>query len=239
MAHYVLIHGAWHGGWCWREVAKTLRAAGHTVFTPSLTGNGESRHLGCERITLETHTRDVLGLIAAEELNEVILVGHSYGGMVITSAADRCAERIKRLVYLDAFVPTHGENLADCIRRNLPKEAADIFIGHFHQARDHDGLIPPIPGALFGQTPATTEWMERQCNAQSLATFQWPVLLSGAAAAIPRSYIVADHWQPSPFQAEAARYANAPGWTLDRLAGGHCLMMDSPAELSAVLARLA
>ncbi len=239
MANYVLIHGAWHGGWCWREVAKALRMQGHTVFTPTLTGNGESRHLGSERITLETHTRDVLGLIAAEELSEVILVGHSYGGMVITSAADRCADRIKRLVYLDAFVPTHGENLADCIRRNLPAGAADIFIGHFHQARDHDGLIPPIPGALFGQTPATTEWMERQCNPQSLATFQWPVLLKGAADALPRSYIVADDWQPSPFQAESRRYAESPGWTLDRLAGGHCLMMDSPAELSAVLARLA
>ena len=239
MANYVLIHGAWHGGWCWREVAKTLRAQGHTVFTPTLTGNGESRHLGGERITLETHTRDVLGLIAAEELDDVILVGHSYGGMVITSAVDRCADKIKRLVYLDAFVPTHGDNLVDCIRRNLPPEAAAIFIGHFHQARHNDGLIPPIPGALFGQTLATTEWMERQCNAQSLATFQWPVLLTGAADAIARSYIVANDWQPSPFQAEAARYDGAAGWTLDRLPGGHCLMMDSPTELSALLAKLA
>lgn len=239
MASYVLIHGAWHGGWCWREVARILRAQGHAVFTPTLTGNGESRHLGGERITLETHTRDVLGLIAAEELDDVILVGHSYGGMVITSAADRCADRIRRLVYLDAFVPSHGENLVDCIRRNLPAEAAAIFIGHFHQARHNDGLVPPIPGALFGQTPGTTAWMERQCNAQSLATFQWPVLLQGAADAIPRSYIVADDWQPSPFQAEAARREGAAGWTLDRLAGGHCLMMDSPAELSALLAKLA
>lgn len=239
MATYVLIHGAWHGGWCWRDVASTLRGQGHTVFTPTLTGNGESRHLGGERVTLETHTRDVLGLIAAEEISEVILVGHSYGGMVITSVADRCADRIKRLVYLDAFVPTHGENLADCIRRNLPAEAAAIFIGHFHQARDHDGLIPPIPGALFGQTPATTEWMERQCNSQSLATFQWPVLLQGAADAIPRSYIVADNWQPSPFQQQAAAISGKPGWTLHRLPGGHCLMMDLPAELSALLAQLA
>lgn len=237
MANYVLIHGAWHGGWCWREVAKILRAQGHTVFTPTLTGNGESRHLGGERITLETHTRDVLGLIAAEELEDVILVGHSYGGMVITSAADRVASKIRRLVYLDAFVPTHGDNLVDCIRRNLPPEAAAIFIGHFHQARQNDGLIPPIPGALFGQTPATTAWMERQCNPQSLATFQWPVLLTGAADALPRSYIVANDWQPSPFQAEAARHDGAAGWTLDRLPGGHCLMMDSPAELSAVLAK--
>ncbi len=239
MATYVLIHGAWHGGWCWRDVANTLRAQGHAVFTPTLTGNGQSRHLGNERITLETHARDVLGVIETEELSDVILVGHSYGGMVITAAADRAAAKIRHLVYLDAFVPEHGECLADCIRRNLPPELAAIFIGHFFQARDNDGLVPPIPGALFGQTPATTEWMERQCNHQALATFQLPVLLDGAADALPRSYIVADGWQPSPFQQQAATINGKPGWTLHRLPGGHCLMMDLPAELSALLAQLA
>lgn len=239
MATYVLIHGAWHGGWCWKHVTARLRAAGHTVHAPTLTGNGETRHLGCERITLETHTRDVLGLIAAEELGEVILVGHSYGGMVITAVADRAAATIRQLVYLDAFVPTPGESLADCIRRNLPAEVAAVYLAHFHQARDHDGLIPPIPGAMFGQTPATTAWMERQCNAQSLATFTWPALIGDAAQAIPRHYILAGSWQPSPFVAEHGRYANAPGWTAETLAGGHCLMMDQPAELAAALARLA
>lgn len=239
MATYVLIHGAWHGGWCWRDVARTLRAAGHTVFTPTLTGNGESRHLGGERITLETHTLDVLGVFAAEEVEEAILVGHSYGGMVITAAADRIASKIRRLVYLDAFVPAHGETLVDCIQRNLPPEVAAIYRHHFHQAREHGGLVPPIPGAMFGQTPATTAWMERRCNPQSLATFQCPALLAGAAAAIPRTYISADGWQPSPFQAQAAAIDGQPGWQLERLPGGHCLMMDMPAELSARLAALA
>lgn len=239
MANYVLIHGAWHGGWCWKRVTDRLRAAGHTVHAPTLTGNGATRHLGGERITLETHTRDVVGLIAAEELDEVILVGHSYGGMVITSVADRIPARIRRLVYLDAFVPTHGESLVDCIRRNLPAEIAAVYLAHFHQARDHDGLIPPIPGAMFGQTAATTAWMERQCNAQSLATFTWPALIGEAIRSIPRHYILAGNWQPSPFVAEHARYANAPGWTAETLAGGHCLMMDQPAELADALARLA
>ena len=121
----------------------------------------------------------------------------------------------------------------------LPAEIAAVYLAHFHQARDHDGLIPPIPGAMFGQTAATTAWMERQCNAQSLATFTWPALIGEAIRSIPRHYILAGNWQPSPFVAEHARYANAPGWTAETLAGGHCLMMDQPAELAAALARLA
>lgn len=239
MATYVLIHGAWHGGWCWKHVTERLRAAGHVVHAPTLTGNGATRHLGSERITLETHTRDVLGLLAAEELDDVILVGHSYGGMVITSAADRAAAKIRRLVYLDAFVPENGDSLADCIRRNLPAEVAAVYLAHFHQARGNDGLVPPIPGAMFGQSPATAAWMERQCNAQSLATFVWPALIGDAIQAIPRSYILASDWQPSPFHAEAARHDGKPGWTVQRIAGGHGLMMDQPAELAALLATLA
>jgi len=111
MANFVLVHGAWHGGWCYRETAAALRAAGHTVFTPTHTGVGERFHQSAENITLETHIRDVCGCIEWEELRDVILVGHSYGGMVITGVADRMSERIRSLVYLDAFIPGHGDSL--------------------------------------------------------------------------------------------------------------------------------
>jgi len=111
MANFVLVHGAWHGGWCYRDTAAALRAAGHEVFTPTHTGVGERFHQSAENITLETHVRDVCGCIEWEELDDVVLVGHSYGGMVISGVADRMAERVRALVFLDAFVPEHGDSL--------------------------------------------------------------------------------------------------------------------------------
>ena len=128
---FVLVHGAWHGGWCYRHTAAALRKVGHEVFTPTHTGVGERAHKADENVTLETHIRDVAGCIEAEEISDIILVGHSYGGMVITGVADRMADRIKALVYLDAFVPDDGESLGRCCksrsnRRWLRNSSADF-----------------------------------------------------------------------------------------------------------------
>ena len=111
MATFVLVTGAWHGAWCWKRVRKALAAEGHEVFTPTLTGLGDRSHLLSKEVDLETHIKDVINLIRWEELNEVVLVGHSYGGMVITGVADRIGDRISSLVYLDAFVPENGQSL--------------------------------------------------------------------------------------------------------------------------------
>ena len=131
MANYVLVHGAWHGGWCYRDTARLLRAQGHTVITPTHTGVGERAHQSNEAITLETHIRDVVGAIEAEELSDVILCGHSYGGMVITGVADRLPGRVKAMVYLDAFIPKHGDSLIGLLDVALPPEVAQVFIGGF------------------------------------------------------------------------------------------------------------
>ena len=227
MSTYVLVHGAWHGGWCWREVAALLRAQGHTVHTPSLSGNAEHGHQNSADITLETHVRDVLGVFQAEGIERAVLVGHSYGGMVITSVAHRIPAQVERLVYLDAFVPRHGESLIDLIRRTVVAEAVPVYIEHFYSALQNAGQIPPIPGEMFGQTPATTARMARFCNPQSLATFTLPALLSGAGADIPKRYILAGTWQPSPFPAMAAEVAKF-GVPVTTITGGHCLMMDAP-----------
>ncbi|MGZ0244868.1 MAG: alpha/beta fold hydrolase, partial [Alphaproteobacteria bacterium] len=112
MASFVLVHGAWHGGWCWRDVRRVLEEHGHTVFTPTLTGLGERSHLLSPDIDLETHIADVINLLVWEELNDVILVGHSYGGMVITGVADQAKDRLRHIVYLDAFLPADGESSA-------------------------------------------------------------------------------------------------------------------------------
>jgi pimeloyl-ACP methyl ester carboxylesterase len=121
MATFVLVHGAWHGSWCWKRVRKALQAEGHDVFTPTLTGIAERSHLISPQVDLDTHIADVVNLIRWEELTDVVLCGHSYGGCVITGAADRVAERIKALVYLDAFILGDGQGLHDI----LPPEVRD------------------------------------------------------------------------------------------------------------------
>ena len=113
MATFVLVHGAWHGGWCWRKLTPLLRAAGQEVFTPTLTGLGERAHLGSPDVGLGTHVRDVAQVLWYEDLADVVLVGHSYGGLVIGGVADQVPERLRHLVYLDAFVPEHGQSMLD------------------------------------------------------------------------------------------------------------------------------
>jgi pimeloyl-ACP methyl ester carboxylesterase len=117
---YVLVHGAWHGSWCWKRVRKSLCDAGHQVFTPTLTGLADRSHLNSAAVDLSTHVADVVNLLRWEALSDVVLCGHSYGGMVISGVADRVPEQIRTLVYLDAFVPEDGE----CIFDNVPPELA-------------------------------------------------------------------------------------------------------------------
>src|SRR5207244_11006509 len=147
---FVLVHGAWGGSWMWQRVAHILRAAGHDVFTPSLTGLGERAHLASPAVDLSMHIADVLGTLACERLSEVVLVGHSYGGMVVTGVADRAAERVRTLVYLDAFVPQPGQALLDLV----PPRVRDAMPAEGWQA-------PPLPPQAPGMTdPAERAWLE-------------------------------------------------------------------------------
>ena len=242
MAVYVLVHGAWHGAWCYRETARALRSAGHDVFTPTHTGVGERAHQGGENITLETHIRDVCGCIEAEELSGVILCGHSYGGMVITGVADRMPKQIRTLVYLDAFLPEHGQSLSSLIPLALAPEAAAAFLQSFYgSALDgHCGRIAPIPAEAFNVKPENRAWVDRRCVAQALATFEMPILLSGAGTEVKeRLYILADGWDPSPFRYFAAKVEGKPGWRVVRMPSGHDVMVDMPLELARELMKLA
>jgi pimeloyl-ACP methyl ester carboxylesterase len=238
MANFVLVHGAWHGGWCYRDTAAALRAAGHTVFTPTLSGVGERFHQSSERITLETHIRDVCGCLEWEGLDNVILCGHSYGGMVITGVADRMASRIKSLVYLDAFVPEHGQSLINLLDLALAPEVAAQFVGGFRGAAqaDHSGLTQPIPAEVFNIAQRNRAWVDKLCRPQSLATFEMPVLLSGEGAKVKqRLYILADGWDPSPFRHFAAKHKGQAGWRITSMPCGHDVMVDLPKELAAEL----
>jgi pimeloyl-ACP methyl ester carboxylesterase len=241
MANFVLVHGAWHGGWCYRETAQALRAAGHTVATPTHTGVGERFHQSGEHITLETHIRDVCGCIEWEELDDVILVGHSYGGMVITGVADRMADRVRSLVYLDAFVPGHGDSLNGLLTKALAPEVAAQFLGAFRGTalQGHSGLMQPIPAEMFNIAQANRARVDRLCRPQALATFEMPLLLTGAGDKIAsRTYILADGWDPSPFRHFAAQAEGKPGWRVVKLPCSHDVMVDMPKELTAELLEL-
>ena len=242
MANFVLVHGAWHGGWCYRDTAAALRAAGHTVFTPTHTGVGERAHQRAENITLETHIRDVCGCLEAEELSDVVLCGHSYGGMVITGVADRMPERVKALVYLDAFVPQHGQSLNALLPLALGPEVAANFLGAFRGAalEGNSGLMNPIPAEMFNIRADQRAWVDRRCVPQALATFESPILLHGGGASVQqRVYILADGWDPSPFRYFAARCEGQPGWRVLKMPCSHDVMVDMPQELAAELMRLA
>lgn len=238
MANIVLVHGAWHGGWCYRDTARLLRAAGHNVFTPTLSGVGENFHQSSRDITLETHVRDIVGVIEAEELQDVVLCGHSYGGMVITGVADRLRGRIRAMAYLDAFVPKAGDSLISLLKVALPPEVAAVFLGAFHS--NPDGLMAPIPAEMFGIRAENRAWVDRRCVVQPLATFELPLLLSHPAhdPTVPRLYILADTWEPSPFRHFARQVDGQPGWRLAKVACGHDVMVDEPAELARLLQTL-
>lgn len=239
---FVLVHGAWHGGWCYRHTASALRKMGHEVFTPTHTGVGERAHQANQNITLETHIRDVAGCIEAEEISDIILVGHSYGGMVITGLADRMPGRIKALVYLDAFVPDDGESLMALLHKAVEPPVAAQFIGGFRGAalEMNSGMMHPLTAELLHVTPANREWVDRRCVPQALATFETPLLLSGRIEQVKRRlYILADGWDPSPFRYFAKKYAGAPGWDVIKVPGGHDVMVDLPNELAEALVKIA
>jgi len=229
MATFVLVHGAWHGSWCWKRVRKTLQAEGHEVFTPTLTGVGERSHLVSPQVGLETHIADVANLIRWEELDDVVLCGHSYGGCVITGVADQVAERLRALVYLDAFILEDGQGLHDV----LPPEVRD---GQVRGAVEHGRgwQVQPISAEFFRVNAADRAWVDRQCTPQPLATFQQRVRLRHALPAAKCTHILATGYEYSPFPPFHA-IAKAKGWKTATIDCGHDVMLDRPTDLVAML----
>ncbi len=231
MATFVLVHGAWQGGWCWARVAALLRSDGHDVFAPTLTGLGERAHLVSDETDLATHIEDVLAVIACEELSDIVLCGHSYGGMVITGVADRAPNLIRSLVYLDALVPSDGQAALDV----LP---ADIASGL--RASAVDGKVPPGPAMAFSVNEADCAWVDRRSVAQPLKTFTQPVqLLNGGSNLLKRTYIHATGWDPGLGQPFAERYRHQLGWTVLSKPCGHYVMIDRPKDLADALEAVA
>lgn len=235
MASYVLVHGAWHGGWCWRRVAPLLRATGHDVYTPTLTGLGERAHLLTPDVGLDTHAQDVAGMLEYEDLQDVILVGHSYGGMVITAVAELAAERLAHLVYLDAFLPRDGECLFDF----LPPEAREQTLARARTEGEGWYLPPQRDEHPYGITdPADVAWLRSKFTAQPLKPMRQPVrCASPATAAVPRTYINCTATRYFTRFAERARWT--PGWHYRELDAVHDAMVATPQPVADLLIQIA
>jgi pimeloyl-ACP methyl ester carboxylesterase len=237
---FLLVHGAWHSGQCWERVVPLLESAGHRVFAPSLTGYGEKAHLLGPEVGLDTHVDDVVRLITEEDLTDVVLVGHSYAGMVISSVANQVPDRIAHLVYLDAMVPEDGETAVDVqpISQHLIDLAAKS---------DSDWRIPPLPEqpapfGLFGVTdPADLAWLRAMLSDQPVRCLQQPAHLDNPAVnAVPRTHIHCVGAMPAgvirrlvpPIQPNGTP---AQVWELPT---GHDCMITMPAELTELLLKL-
>jgi pimeloyl-ACP methyl ester carboxylesterase len=228
-AAFVLVHGAWGGAWIWRRVVGPLRAAGCEVHAVTLTGDGERAHLRRRDISLSTHIDDVLGLIEAEELSRTVLVGHSYGGMVITGVADallaRGAVAIDHLVYVDAMVPLPGEGWGQA-------HPPEIVQARLAAAAAHDNALPPPDPRDFGLEGADREWLLRRQVPHPFGMYRVPLHFDGARwAALPRLFI--DCHQPAfpTIDAMRARVRAQPGWRVAEIATGHCPMVSAPEAL--------
>jgi pimeloyl-ACP methyl ester carboxylesterase len=227
---FVLVHGGWHGGWCWRRVTPLLRAAGHEAWTPTLSGLADRAHLLTPGIGLQIHIQDIASLLDYEELEGVVLIGHSYAGMVIAGVAAAVPERVGHLVYLDAFVPGAGDSLVSL----LPPDRAAYYQ---EQAATHgDGWrVPPPPIAAWGVTDAAdVAWLETRLTDHPLRSFTQP--LPAAAPELPRTYV---HCTEGPIVASFASFATRarsdPSWHYHELATGHDAMVTAPRPLAEVL----
>lgn len=234
MATFVMVHGAWGGGWAWRRtIAPLLEKNGHTVYTPTLTGLGERSHLATPATDLETHIQDICNVLFWEDLHDVVLAGHSYGGMVITGVADRMADRLQRLVYLDALLPENGQSVED-LTAPTPEDRAAL------QARIVDGWkiepSPPDPN----MSPAVRDWALPRRGYQPLQTFLQPFTVTGGLGqGLPRLYALCTNPVGPSFGRIAPKVRDHPQWQYVEFPTGHNLHYTMAPEVAALLEDLA
>jgi len=230
MATFVLVHGGWMGGWSWRDVAPPLRRLGHEVHTPTLTGLGDRADLLTGDVSAETHARDVAEVLYFEDVRDAVLVGHSYAGVVVTLAAERCPERIGHLVYLDAMVPDDGQRLVDI----MPTEAVQWIRS---QRRGSVWTHPPMAMALEGAGGADPSWFADRLVPQPANDVEVPIRLPARAAErLRRTYVACTK---SRLNAMFADVTSGDGWERRELATDHFPMLSDPGALVALLGDLA
>jgi pimeloyl-ACP methyl ester carboxylesterase len=235
---FVLVHGSWHGGWCWKHVSALLCRQGHRVLSPTLTGLGERRHLLSREVDLTTHILDVANVIETNELDEVILVGHSYGGVVIAGAADRLAGKLSQLIFLDALLIENGQSVFS--RFFTPEGKASTL----ERVRSQGGGlgIPPPPATDFGITDAgELAWVSRHLAPQPVGTYEEPLRLHAALGnGTRKTYVECSRNRLSLLEPiRQSVHANVREWRVRAIDTGHDAMVSAPAALTTLLCELA
>jgi pimeloyl-ACP methyl ester carboxylesterase len=231
-ATFLVCHGAWSAGWAWKKMHPLMAAAGHRLVTPTYTGLGEREHLANPSVDLETHIADVLNVIKYEDLREVVLVGHSYGGMVATGVADRARGRIAQLIYLDAFVPEQGQGLLDLLPESERQRMLQL-------AKSGDGWrVPPNPTPP-DTPPADLEWLTERRVEMPIKCFETRLRLQGGLLTLPRSYIYATRVSPvDAFGPFAARARSQPDWRYYEIDASHSPHVTAPDALMKLLQKI-
>jgi pimeloyl-ACP methyl ester carboxylesterase len=229
VAVVVLAHGAWSSAWAWKKVRPLMAAAGHQFFAPSYTGLGERAHLASQSNDLETHIQDVLGVLVFEDLRNVVLIGHSYGGIVATGVADRARDRVAQLIYLDAFVPEDGQSLVDLTPSERERHLSSVKAG--------DGWrVAPNPTPP-DTSPEDLEWVSKFRVPQSVKCFVEPLRLQ-APLTLPRVYIHCTRYADKKPFAQFAERARRDGWPCYDLDASHSPNVTAPMELMRVLSQI-
>jgi pimeloyl-ACP methyl ester carboxylesterase len=229
---FLVCHGAWSAGWAWKKMHPLMQAAGHRLVTPSYTGLGERAHLAHPGIDLDTHIEDMLNVIKYEDLRDIVLIGHSYGGMVATGVADRARDEVKQLIYIDAFVPKDGQSLLDLNEVARPQMQ--------QLAKRGDGWrVPPNP-TPSDTPPADVEWLSARRVDMPIKCFEAKLKLQGCPLTLPRNYIYATRITPADTFGPFARETKSdPAWNYYEIDASHSPNVTAPDALMALLVKIA
>jgi pimeloyl-ACP methyl ester carboxylesterase len=239
-ATFVLVHGAWHGGWCWRDVAAGLEKAGHRVLAPTLSGLGERAGELSSEVSLSTHIENVISAVEAAGIDRFVLIGHSYGGMVITGVADRLAQRIDHLVYLDAAIPRDGQSMLTVGEAKPPEVIEATRQGLAALSADGGLSMQPLPVEAFGIPPdhASYDWVKANLTPHPFKTWLAPITLAyGGGQVVAKTYIHCTNpvLEQSSFPYYARQVQGQPDWRYSELSTGHDAMITAPDELCTIL----
>jgi pimeloyl-ACP methyl ester carboxylesterase len=228
---FVLVHGAWHGGWCWVKVAAILRGRGHTVLTPTQTGLGERSHLLSPAIDLDTFVADIANVLQFEDLKDVVLVGHSFGGNAVSGVADRMPGRLRQLVYLDAVILEDGQSV-------FSKLPSDVVAARKKAAQETSGglTLPAPPASAFGIARSEeAQWVESRLTPHPLKTYTTPLRLAHPVGnGVPAVYITCTDPLYNPLQS-TRDWVKEREWTTAEIATGHDAMVTAPDRLAEML----
>jgi pimeloyl-ACP methyl ester carboxylesterase len=226
---FVLVHGGWHGGWCWRRVSDLLEKKGHKVFAPTMTGLGERSHLLDPKVNLATHITDIVNVIKWENLNDIVLVGHSYGGTIISGVAEQVPESIGSIVFLDAFVPETGDSLATKASQPV-REAIAAAV------QKGDTTMKAVPASVFRVNEKDRAWVDAKCTPHPLATLTDKITLTGAREKVAKkTYIRAKGYPSVAFDGHQEKLKGDTAWRVYEMPCGHDAMVDMPDRLTEIL----